>query len=120
MCTALSAWLAATFNASLLPNAASRSGGGGRDIMKVAKLHPNQLTMYLWRRRATPQWWLNHEESLRARFGGKLAVIERPNRTQLEIEVVCNSRILASQFGGRIAKLPRDWLKRFSRPRRTR
>jgi ribosomal protein L11 methyltransferase len=88
--------------------------------MQVAKLHPNQLTMYLWRRRATPQWWLNHEESLRARFGRKLAVIERPNRTQLQIEVICNSRTLANQFGGRIEKLPRDWLKRFLRQQKTR
>jgi len=76
--------------------------------------------MYLWRRRATPQWWLNHEESLRARFGGKLAVIERPNRTHLQIEVICNSRSLGNQFGGRIEKLPRDWLKRFLRQQKTR
>ena len=76
--------------------------------------------MYLWRRRATPQWWLNHEDSLRARFGGKLAVIERPNRTQLQIEVICNSRTLANHFGGRIEKLPRDWLKRFLRQQKTR
>jgi ribosomal protein L11 methyltransferase len=76
--------------------------------------------MYLWRRRATPQWWLDHEESLHAKFGGKLAVIERPNRTQLQIEGVCNSPSLANQFGGRMEKLPCDWLKRFLRPQKTR
>jgi ribosomal protein L11 methyltransferase len=73
--------------------------------------------MYLWRRRATPQWWLEHEESLRARFGGKLAVIEQPNRTQLQLEVACASRKdtrkLAEEFGGRAVKLPRNWLQRF-------
>jgi ribosomal protein L11 methyltransferase len=87
--------------------------------MKVAKRHRKQLTMYLWRRRATPQWWLDHKESLCARFGGKLAVIEQANRAHLQIEVVCNSRILANQFGGRIEKLPRDWLKRFLRQQKT-
>jgi ribosomal protein L11 methyltransferase len=88
--------------------------------MKEAKLHPNQLTMYLWRRRATPEWWLDHKESLWERFGGKLAVIERPNRTQLQVEVVCDSRILANQFGGCIEKLPRNSLKRFLRQQKTR
>ncbi len=73
--------------------------------------------MYLWRRRATPQWWLDHEESLRARFGGKLAVIEQPNRTQLQLEVAStsrkDSRKLVEEFGGRAVKLPRNWLQRF-------
>jgi len=85
--------------------------------MKAPKLHPNQLTMYLWRRRATPQWRLEHEESLRARFGGKLAVIEQPNRTQSQLEVACtsrkDSRKLVEEFGGRAVKLPRNWLQRF-------
>jgi ribosomal protein L11 methyltransferase len=85
--------------------------------MKAPKLHPNQLTMYLWRRRATPQWWLDHRESLRARFGGKLAVIEQPNWTQLQVEVACtcrkDSRKLVEEFGGRLVKLPRNWLQRF-------
>jgi ribosomal protein L11 methyltransferase len=90
--------------------------------MKAPKLHPNQLTMYLWRRRATPQWWLDHEESLRARFDGKLAVIEQPNRTKLQLEVACtsrkDSRELVEEFGGRGVKLPRNWLQCFEQQRK--
>jgi ribosomal protein L11 methyltransferase len=76
--------------------------------------------MYLWRRRATPRWWLNHEENLRARFGNALAVIERPNRTQLQIEIACGSRALVKEFGGKIEKLRPDWAKRFVRQQKTR
>lgn len=117
MVTYLDEWLAVNFNARPRPDAAPRRAGGRGDIIKAAKHHPNQLTMYLWRRRATPQWWLDHEESLRARFGPKLAVIERPNRTQLQIEVASrsqkDSRELVNEFGGRATKLPRNWLQRF-------
>jgi len=76
--------------------------------------------MYLWRRRATPRWWLDHEENLRTRFGNALAVIERPNRTQLQIEIACGSRALLKEFGGQMEKLPRDWLERFVRQQKTR
>jgi ribosomal protein L11 methyltransferase len=78
--------------------------------------------MYLWRRRATPRWWLNHEENLRARFGNALAIIERPNRTQLQIEIVCtfqkDLRKLVDEFGGRITILPRTWYEGFARRRK--
>src|ERR1700758_1734591 len=76
--------------------------------------------MYLWRRRATPRWWLDHEENLRTRFSSALAVIEHPNRTQLQIEIVCSSRALLKEFGGKIEKLPRDWLRRSLRKQKTR
>jgi ribosomal protein L11 methyltransferase len=76
--------------------------------------------MHLWRRRAAPRWWLDHEEDLRARFGNALAVIERPNRTQLQIEIVCGSRALLKEFGGKIEKLRPDWAKRFLRQQKTR
>jgi ribosomal protein L11 methyltransferase len=75
--------------------------------------------MYLWRRLATPQWWLENEEILCARFGSELAVIERPDRKRLQIEVVCDSPKLVKGFGGRVEKLPRDWLKRFFRQQKT-
>jgi ribosomal protein L11 methyltransferase len=75
--------------------------------------------MYLWRRPATPQWWSEHEEILHGRAGAKLAVIEQPNRKRLQIELASKSRQelreLARQFGGRIEKLPRDWLNRFAK-----
>lgn len=72
--------------------------------------------MYLWRRPATQVWLRENETQLRARVGDQLAIIERPNRKQFQLEVASRSRTklqsLAEQFGGRNEKLPRDWLKR--------
>ena len=72
--------------------------------------------MYLWRRSAKPQWWCENETELRKIGGNHLAVIERPNRKRLQIDVASESsgdlQSLAQQFGGRIQKLRRDWLKR--------
>jgi ribosomal protein L11 methyltransferase len=79
--------------------------------------------MYLWRRLATPQWWVEHEPRLRERVGPKLAVIERTNRKRLQIEVASQAlqklRALTHEFGGHIEKLPRDWLNRFARQQKT-
>jgi len=74
----------------------------------------------LWRRRATPRWWLDHEDNLRARFGNALVVIERPNRAHLQIEMACDSPALLKELGGRVKRLPRDWLKQFVRQQKTR
>ncbi len=71
--------------------------------------------MYLWRRRASQKWSSENEQKLRMLAGQALAVIERPNRKQLQLELASNQRLhlerVAKQFGGRIEKLPRDWLK---------
>jgi ribosomal protein L11 methyltransferase len=69
--------------------------------------------MYLWRRRATPEWWAVHEKTLGERFGRGVAVIEQPNRKTLQIEITCESPKELKEFGGNARKLPRDWLKRF-------
>jgi ribosomal protein L11 methyltransferase len=75
--------------------------------------------MYLWRKSATPRWLDAHEAALRAKANAKLVVIEQPDRKKLQVEVYCKSttqaRPFVRQFGGRIEKLPRDWLQRFSR-----
>ena len=75
--------------------------------------------MYLWRKSATPRWLSDNENKLRTRTGDQLAVIERADRKRLQLEVASRSRAelqrLVNQFGGRIEKLPHDWLKRFSR-----
>jgi ribosomal protein L11 methyltransferase len=75
--------------------------------------------MYLWRKSATPRWLEAHEAALRAKANAKLVVIEQPGRKKLQVEVSCNSttqaRPFVRQFGGRIEKLPCDWLQRFSR-----
>ena len=79
--------------------------------------------MYLWRRQASEKWWRDKEEELRAVAGDRLAIIEQAGRRRLQFEVASSSRTgllkLAKQFGGRVEKLPRDWLKRFSRPQKT-
>jgi ribosomal protein L11 methyltransferase len=52
-----------------------------------------------------------------------LAIIEEAGRKRLELQVASPSRTelqrLAKQFGGRILKLPDNWLKRFSREHQT-
>lgn len=72
--------------------------------------------MYLWRRVASQRWLRENETDLRARAGNQLAIIERPSRKRLQLEVASRSRAtlwpLAQEFGGRIARFPRDWLKR--------
>jgi ribosomal protein L11 methyltransferase len=80
--------------------------------------------MYLWQTLATPQWLAENEERLRSRLGDRLAVIERPNRKRLQVEAACESRAdlrdLAKELGGRIEKLPPNWLERFSREQSSR
>jgi ribosomal protein L11 methyltransferase len=72
--------------------------------------------MYLWRKSATPKWRIDNGGRLRTVAGDQLAIIERPNRKRLQLEIASISRAvlqeLEKQFGGRIQKLPRDWLKR--------
>jgi ribosomal protein L11 methyltransferase len=74
--------------------------------------------MYLWRKSATPRWLGAHEAALRAKANAKLTVIEQPGRKKLQVEVCCKlmkqARPFVRQFGGRIEKLSRDWLQRFS------
>jgi ribosomal protein L11 methyltransferase len=68
--------------------------------------------VYLWRKSATSRW-------LSSKAIAGLTVIERPGRKRLQLEVCCKStthaRRLVREFGGHFEKLPRDWLKRFSR-----
>jgi ribosomal protein L11 methyltransferase len=75
--------------------------------------------MYLWRKFAGRQWFRKNERALRSRAGDQLTIIERPNGKRLQIEVArkaqSDAQELVKVFGGRIEKLPRDWLKRFRR-----
>src|SRR5260370_40868214 len=79
--------------------------------------------MYLWRRLASQKWWNDSERELRAVAGNKLAIIERPGRKQLQLEVASSSRTelqsLATQFRGRVEKLPADCQRRFSPKQKT-
>jgi ribosomal protein L11 methyltransferase len=77
----------------------------------------------LWQRLADPAWWGVHEAELRQEAGNNIAVIERPARKRLIIEVACPSetqaRRLQKRFGGRVRKLRVDWLKQFARAQKT-
>jgi len=75
--------------------------------------------MYLWRKLVNPSSLSESEEILQSRLGNDLTVIERPGRKRLMLEAGCRSqrraRRLVREFGGRIEKLPHDWLKCFTR-----
>jgi ribosomal protein L11 methyltransferase len=77
--------------------------------------------MHLWRKLAEPGWLRAHESILQARSSGSLVIISRPERKRLQLEIACSSlnesRKLIEEFGGRIEKWPRDWLKRFENSR---
>src|SRR5438045_9642485 len=74
--------------------------------------------MYLWRKIAEPRWLGAHENILQACSGGRLAIISKPGRKRRQLEIACtsrdDSRKLVEEFGGRVEKLPRDWLQRFA------
>jgi len=74
--------------------------------------------LYLWRKIAGPPWLSAHKSILEACSRRGLAIISRPKRKQLQLEIACTSRSdsrkLVKEFGGCTEKLPRDWLKRFT------
>ncbi|PYK41832.1 MAG: hypothetical protein DME60_01245 [Verrucomicrobia bacterium] len=79
--------------------------------------------MYLWRKAADPCWLSAREEILEERARRALVVISRPGRKRLQLEIACDSRPESQrfihEFGGRVERLSRDWLKRFARQERT-
>jgi len=60
-----------------------------------------------------------YAEILALRFGGSLAVIERPGTERATIQVSCETqgeaRVLVREFGGSIERLRRDWLKELAK-----
>ena len=81
------------------------------------------MRKFLWQKFVEPQKLDTFETALRNRIGHSLAIITRPNRERALLEVVCKSRgqadELATEFGGRVEKLPSDWRKRFVRAQQT-
>ncbi|MBO0695940.1 MAG: 50S ribosomal protein L11 methyltransferase, partial [Verrucomicrobia bacterium] len=79
--------------------------------------------MHLWHKLAEPGWLAAHQNVLQALSGGTLVVISRPGRKRLQLEIACTSRNLCrnlvEEFGGRIETWPRDWLRRFADPRKS-
>ena len=79
--------------------------------------------IYIWRKSVKREWFPDHETTIDALAGGRLTVIEQTGRKQLLLEA-CVSRAAAQRllrnFGGKLEKLPRDWLARFSQNQATR
>lgn len=73
--------------------------------------------MYIWRKRATSNWVEKESDQLFRRFGSALAIIERPGRVRVLVEVSCPKQreavALRDELGGTIEKLRRDWLEQF-------
>jgi ribosomal protein L11 methyltransferase len=79
--------------------------------------------MFVWRKRASAVWLAANEAALREIGGQRLAIISRPDRKSTIAEIAGRSRRnleeIRSRFGGTIEKLPRDWLKEFSRSQKS-
>src|SRR5688572_10660493 len=75
--------------------------------------------MYIWRKQARPEWLQLRSEHLSARFGAMIAIVERPGKRKIALQVSCptarQARSLVLEFGGRAEKLPRDWLRDFAK-----
>jgi ribosomal protein L11 methyltransferase len=71
--------------------------------------------MYIWRKRVTSDWLRERNDELLGRFGSALAIVERPGKRLTTLQVSCptarQARALVLEFGGKAAKLPRDWLR---------
>ena len=79
--------------------------------------------MFVWRKRAGAVWLAANEAPLCEIGGRRLAIISRPDRKSAIAEIADSSRRnlekIRSRFGGTIEKLPRDWLKQFSRSQKS-
>jgi ribosomal protein L11 methyltransferase len=72
---------------------------------------------YIWRKRAGARWLRVHGEDIARRFGGALALVERPGSERVLLEISCptgkRAKELIQEFGGKAEKLRPDWLQRF-------
>jgi ribosomal protein L11 methyltransferase len=79
--------------------------------------------MFVWRKRASAVWLAANEAPLREIGGQRLVIISRADRKSAIAEIAASSRRnlekIRSRFGGTIEKLPRDWLKEFSRSQKS-
>ena len=79
--------------------------------------------MFVWRKRASAAWLAANEAALREIGGQRLAIISRSDRKTAIAEIAGSSRRdlekIHFRFGGTIKKLPRDWLKKFSRSQKS-
>ena len=75
--------------------------------------------MYIWRKRVTTNWLGVRKDEFTLRFGGSLAIIERPGMERVTFEVSCTTEraahSLIREFGGSMEKLRPDWLQHFAK-----
>ncbi|MEO5719842.1 MAG: 50S ribosomal protein L11 methyltransferase [Chthoniobacterales bacterium] len=68
---------------------------------------------YLWEKSVAAAWVERHEAAIARQTGGTHAVVERPGKTRLKLEVYCpklaDARALTDAFGGSITRLPGGW-----------
>ncbi len=73
--------------------------------------------MYLWKYQASAPWLAAHETELEQTWPGAVAVIDRPGRTRVLVQVTCRTRAEASRldrrFGGTTESLGKDWQQKF-------
>jgi ribosomal protein L11 methyltransferase len=78
---------------------------------------------YIWRKRAGARWLHGRTEELTRRFGGALAIVERPGSERALLEISCRTKQQANElireFGGSAEKLRQDWLQYFAKQVRT-
>src|SRR5436190_6083379 len=79
--------------------------------------------MFLWRKSAERGWVEAYREILQVAAQGALTIVKRPGHKRFQLEIACNaragSRTLLEHFGGRVEELPRNWLERFARARKS-
>ena len=73
--------------------------------------------MYLWKYHASAPWLAAHEMELEQTWPGAVAVIDRPGRARVLVQVTCRTRAEASRlerrFGGKAESLGKDWRQKF-------
>ncbi len=79
--------------------------------------------MFVWRKRASATWLAANEMALREMAGSRLAIISGPELRNAVAEVAGSDRDelqkIQKPFGGRIEKLPRNWLQKVLRQQRS-
>jgi ribosomal protein L11 methyltransferase len=80
--------------------------------------------MYIWRKGVTANWLRERNDELVGRFGSALAIVDVPGKARALLEISCRPRaeafLLQREFGGRIEKLPRNWLHKLTKQSQTR
>lgn len=75
--------------------------------------------MFVWRKRASATWLAANEMALREMAGRRLAIVSEPELRNAIAEIAGSDRDelekIQKPFGGRIEKLPRNWLQRILR-----